>query len=154
MSSGTVNANAYGSGGYAYGSGNYYGTSTTTTPGTFSTQIIPVTVQRNQYDALFLRKTKPGTILGILAKPLPTDIRQQLERNTGIVAWVIKTGSPAFNANILEGDVILKMNGEDVLSVADFTDKYTKHAGQNVELDLWRNGQFKTNFVQLNNKPI
>jgi len=28
-------------------------------------------------------------------------------------------GSPAFNANILEGDVILKINGLDVLSDAD-----------------------------------
>ena len=45
-SSGTVNANVYGSGGgYAYGTGNYSGSSTTTSPGTFSTQVVPVTVQ-------------------------------------------------------------------------------------------------------------
>jgi hypothetical protein len=52
-SSGTVNANAWGSGGYAYGTGNYYGSSTTTSPGTFNTQYIPVTVQRYQYEAGF-----------------------------------------------------------------------------------------------------
>src|SRR2546426_2921083 len=41
-------ANAYGSGGYAYGSGTYSGYSTTSTPGTYSTQYIPY--QRQVFD--------------------------------------------------------------------------------------------------------
>jgi hypothetical protein len=152
-SSGTVNANAWGSGGYAYGTGNYYGTSTTTSPGTFSTQMIPVTVHRYQYEAGFFRRM-PSTILGVLPQPLPSEIRQQLERNTGVFAWVVRNGSPAFNANILEGDVILKINGEDVMSDTDLMAKNFKFAGQKVDVDIWRNGQFKTISVQLNNKPL
>lgn len=151
-SSGTVNANAWGNGGYAYGTGNYYGNSTTTSPGTFSTQVVPVTIQRYQYEAGFFRKLKPS-ILGILPQPLPSEIRQQLERNTGVVVGIVMNDSPAFNANILEGDVILKMNDEDVTSVTDLFEKNKKFAGQTVEIELWRNGQFKTNSVQLNNKP-
>jgi hypothetical protein len=151
-SSGTVNANAWGSGGYAYGTGNYYGNSTTTSPGTFSTQVVPVTVQRYQYEAGFFRKTK-SSIFGVVPQPLPPEIRQQLERNTGVVAWVVRTDSPAFNANILEGDVILKVNGEDVLSAKTFAEKNVELAGQKVEVEIWRNGQLKTFFVQFNNKP-
>jgi hypothetical protein len=151
-SSGTVNANAYGSGGYAYGTGNYYGNSTTTSPGTFSTQMVPVTVQRYQYDAAFFRKMPP-TILGVIPQPLPPELRQQLERNTGVFAWVVRNDSPAFNANILEGDVILKMNGEDVTSVTDYVQKYIKMAGQKIDIEIWRDGQLKTISVQLNNKP-
>jgi hypothetical protein len=151
-SSGTVNANAWGSGGDAYGTGNYYGTSTTTSPGTYSTQVIPVTVHRYQYEAGFFRRMPP-TILGVLPQPLPSEIRQQLERNTGVCAWVVRNGSPAFNANILEGDVILKMNGEDVMSDAGLMEKNMKFAGQKVEVEIWRNGQFKTISVQLNNGP-
>ena len=151
-SSGTVNANAWGSGGYAYGTGNYYGSSTTTSPGTFSTQVIPVTVHRYQYEAGFFRRMPP-TILGVLSQPLPPEIRQQLERNTGVFAWVVRSGSPAFNANILEGDVVLKMNGEDVMSDADLMEKNMKFASQRVDVEIWRNGQFKTIPVQLNNKP-
>jgi len=117
-SSGTVNATAWGGGGYAYGTGNYFGTSTTTTPGTFSTQVIPLTVHRYEYEAGFFRRKKPP-ILGVLPQPLPPEIRQKLERNTGAFIWVVMAGSPAFNANILEGDVILKINGLDVLSDAD-----------------------------------
>ena len=151
-SSGTVNANAYGSGGYAYGTGNYYGSSTTTSPGTFSTQVIPVTVHRYQYEAGFFRKAKPP-ILGAWPQPLPSEVRQRLERNTGVFAWVVIAGSPAFGANILDGDVILKMNGEDVASVEDYGEKLTRLAGQKVDVEIWRNEQFKTIAVQLNSKP-
>jgi hypothetical protein len=151
-SSGTANANAWGSGGYAYGTGNYYGTSTTTSPGTFSTQMVPVTVHRYQYQAGFFRKVRPA-IFGVLPQPLPSELRQQLQRNTGVVAWVIRNDSPAFSANILEGDVILKVNGEDVLSVEDLVKKNMTFAGQKIDVDIWRNGQFKTISVQLNNKP-
>jgi len=151
-SAGTVNANAWGSGGYAYGTGNYFGTSTTTTPGTFSTQVIPVTVHRYQYEAGFFRKGKPP-ILGVWSQPLPPELRHRLERNTGVIAWVVIAGSPAFAVNILEGDVLVKINGEDVVSVEDYGEKLTKYAGQKVDLEIWRNEQFKTISVQLNNKP-
>ena len=134
-SSGTVNANAWGSGGYAYGTGNYYGTSTTTSPGTFSTQMIPVTVHRYQYEAGVFQENAVH-ILGVLPQPLPSEIRQQLERNTGVFAWVVRNGSPAFNANILEGDVILKINGEDVMSETDLMAKNFKFAGQKVQWDI------------------
>lgn len=151
-SSGTVNANAWGSGGYASGTGNYFGTSTTTTPGTFSTQVIPVTVHRYQYEAGFYRKTKPA-LLGVCAQPLPPELRKRLERNTGVIAWVVVAGSPAFAANILEGDVLLRINGVDFVSVEDFVEKVTGFAGQKVELEIWRNEQFRAFSVQLNNKP-
>lgn len=151
-SSGTVNANAWGSGGYAHGTGNYYGTSTTTSPGTFSTQIVPITVQRYQYQAGFFRKLKP-TIFGVIPEPLPLEIRLQLERNTGVFVWVVENNSPAFDANILEGDVILQVNGEDVTSVEDLLKKNKKLAGQKVDIEIWRNEQLKTISVQLNNAP-
>lgn len=152
-SSGTVNGNAWGNGGYAYGSGNYYGSSTTTTPGTFSTQIVPITVQRYQYEAGFFRKIKPP-VLGIIPTPLPLEIRQQLERNTGVYVWIVRNDSPAFDANILEGDVILNVNGADVTSVSDFIHQMSLFAGQKVDLGIWRNGQLKTISVQLNNMPL
>jgi membrane-associated protease RseP (regulator of RpoE activity) len=151
-SSGTVNANAYGSGGYAYGTGNYSGSSTTTSPGTFTTEMIPVTVHHYQYDAGFYRKKGP-MILGVGPRPLPQELRQRLERNTGVLVWVVRNDSPAFNANILEGDVILQMNGEEISSVADYVQKSIEMPGQKIDIEIWRNGQSKKIPVQLNNKP-
>ena len=93
------------------------------------------------------------TILGVLPKPLPDEIRKQLERNTGVYVWVVRTDSPAFYSNILEGDVILKMNGDDVTSVENYVNKYMRLAGQKVDMEIWRNGQYKTISVQLNKRP-
>ena len=152
-SSGTVNANAWGSGGYAYGTGNYYGSSTTTSPGTFDTQMIQTTVQRYQYDVGFFRKAKGPPISGIIPQPLTPEMRDKLQQNTGLVVWVIKYDSPAFKANILEGDLLLKVNGDDVLSVADFMQKMIKYAGHKVVFELWRKGEIKSISVQLNEMP-
>ena len=117
-------------------------THTTTTKGT---------VQRYQYGAEFFRRMPP-VIFGVMVLPLPNEIRQQLEKNTGAFVYVVVNDSPAFNADILEGDVILKMNGENVESVSDFVEKYRRLVGQKVDLEIWRDGQFRTNYVQLNNK--
>ena len=148
-SSGTVNANAYGSGGYAYGSGNYYGSSTTTTPGTYSTQYVPVTVHRYEYHASFWR-IGPKPKLGIQMTDLPSEMRTRLERNTGALIVVVMNESPAFRANIIEGDVLLKINGEDILSSTDGPEKITALAGQQVKLQIWRNGTVKEVSTQLN----
>lgn len=148
-SSGAVSANAYGSGGYAYGTGNYYGSSTTTTPGTFNTQFVPVTIHRYQYEAAFWRLAKPGR-LGLRMGPLPPEMRVQLERNTGVQVLTVINDSPAFRANILEGDVILKLNTFDVGSVADGQEILRALAGQKVTVQILRHGQMKEIAVQLN----
>jgi serine protease Do len=151
-SSGTLNANAYGNGGYAYGTGNYYGNSTTTSSGTYSTEMIPITIQRYQYDVGYFRKGKTP-VLGIVPKELPDEIRQQLQRNNGVYVWVVRNDTPAFYANILEGDVILKLNGENVESIKDFSEKLLPVVGKKVDLEIWRSGETKTISVQLNDKP-
>ncbi len=151
-SSGTVNANAWGNGGYAYGTGNYHGSSTTTTPGTYSTEMVPVTAQLYQYETAFFRKAKPP-ILGVLTHPLSGEIRAKLQRNAGVFVWIVINKSPAFNANILEGDIILKMNGEEVPTVDDFSNKIAQLAGQKVNLEIVRNGETKNISVQFNNFP-
>jgi hypothetical protein len=113
---------------------------------------LPITVRLYQYQAGFFRKGPPG-ILGVMYRPIPSEIRQKLARNTGVFVHIVRTGSPASDAKILEGDVILKMNGEDVTSEADLGEKLNKLAGQKVDLEIWRDGQSKTISVQLNNKP-
>lgn len=147
-SSGTMNANAYGSGGFAYGTGNYYGSSTTTTPGTFSTQVVPVTMSRYQYEAIFWRKRKPP-ILGVQTIPLTDEVRKKLERNTGVLVSGLYDDSPAFRANLLEGDAILSFAGEDIILPTDLGDKISLHRGQKVDIEIWRNGELKTISVQL-----
>jgi len=144
-SSGT--ANAYGTGGYAYG--NYQGTSTTYVPGTSSTQMIPYTVQR--YDFLATYWARVSKIrLGVVYLNLPTEMRQRLQRNTGVVADLIMKGSPAFISNILVGDVILKVNDDEVIDSNGFGGLLNRYAGKQVILTIIRGSEQKTISLRLN----
>jgi hypothetical protein len=68
--SGTINANAYGSGGYASGFGTYSGSATTTSSGTFNTQYVPYQYNTYQTGAGFYQRMKPG-VFGARLQPIP-----------------------------------------------------------------------------------
>ena len=144
--SGTVNA--YGSGGYT--TGNYSGQGTITTPGGTTTYGIPYSVSRNDVVATFWVHQDASKIrLGVTYGPLPDAIRSRLQRNTGVIAVAIVRGTPAFNANILRDDIILKIGGEDVIDPKGFSDQLTKFAGQKVDIELIRGDAPKTLTVTL-----
>jgi hypothetical protein len=151
-SSGNVNANAYGSGGYAHGTATYSGTSDTTTSGTYSTTVVPVTVHRYQYGATFWRKSKPST-LGVLFVNLPDELRKNLQRNTGVLVMLVIDDSPAFKANILPGDVITEMSGIAIESQKDFMAKIPQFEGKKCDLLILRNGKPITISVQMGTRP-
>lgn len=52
----SASGSAYGSGGYAYGSARGQGTSYITTPGYTTTQYVPITTERYDHIAVFLRR--------------------------------------------------------------------------------------------------
>jgi hypothetical protein len=141
--SGTV----YGNG----GSATYSGTGTVTTPGGYSTYAIPYSVDRNTFYASYWAKRDPNKVhLGLYYRPLTDDIRHILERNTGVQVAVVIRGTPAFNANILEGDVLLKLNGKDITDVQSLNTDVQQMAGQRVTFDLLRGDQPRTIAVTLN----
>jgi len=59
------------------------------------------------------------------------------------------SGTPAFNANVLRGDIILKISGEDVIDVPSFQKQIERMAGQTVSLDILRGDTPKTILVPL-----
>jgi membrane-associated protease RseP (regulator of RpoE activity) len=145
---GTETANAYGSGGYAYGSGTYSGYSTTTTPGTFSTQYVPYSRQVFDQGAVFWRRMKPG-ILGAAVAPIPEAMRSTLQRNTGVLVNIVVLDSPAFRANILEGDVIIQIANKPVETIQQFSDLLPLYAGQKIPVKVIRGNQTLDIDVQL-----
>lgn len=146
--SGHVNATAYGSGGFAQGSANYSGTSTTTSPGTMQTNYVPYNVQRNTYGAVFFRKYR--SVFGAFSEPLSTVQRQQLGRNSGLVITAVSDESPAFAANILPSDILLEIDGQPVLSESWLNQELEKKAGRTVNFSVWRQGETKKIEVALN----
>jgi hypothetical protein len=138
----------YGTGGY----GNYYGTSTTTIPGGYSTTYIPYSVNRYDYGATFWARIKPP-IFGARIKELPDEIRRQIESNRGVLVDIVIKGSPAYRADILNGDVITRINDESVNGPEHLLSFLSSHAGEEVTLEVYRSGQKRLISLRLAERP-
>jgi len=149
-SSGTATASAYGSnGGAVYGSGQYNGSSTTTTPGTFTTSEVPVTVRRYDYAAIFWRRGRPP-VLGVSAINLPDNIRMALKRNTGALISVVLDDSPAFRANLIPGDILIKIDETSIDSALQLSGCLPSFAGKDCVLTVLREGKETNIPVKMN----
>lgn len=136
-------ATAYGRGGpvTAYGSG------TSTTYGT-TTNYIPLTVHRSDYGAVYFIKQKFG--LGAFFRDLNDSERQELQTNRGAVARLIVDGTPAFNADLLVGDVFTAIDGVPISSSQTLSELLRERNGKSVVISLLRRGQKIEKTLQLN----
>jgi hypothetical protein len=131
------------------GGSPYWGSSTTSTPGTYQTQFIPY--QRRVYiqGATFWRRLKPGRC-GAQFVPLTEELRAKLHRNTGVLVAAVVEGGPAFRAEVLRGDVITQVADRPASTVQDVMDAIAALAGEKVRLNIIRDGQPLSLDVQLN----
>lgn len=141
QSQGTV----YGSG----GSASYTGTSTTTVPGGYSVYNIPYSVARFDQMATFWVRGKPP-VLGVYVRDLTPEERAQLQRNRGVVVTAVIKQSPAFKADVLHNDVLLRIGSDDIDDVSGFMAVVPRYAGEEVDLVFLRSGESRTVRVRLN----
>lgn len=130
----TGSATAYGS----LGSATAYGSGRSTTYGS-QTMLVPYTTNYWTYSAVFLALAPPPK-LGIVARPVPDDVRQRLGTNAGVLVWEVVEGSPAHTADILPGDILLSIADDRVDSFDRFYALIDKHQGTTVPLVLDRKG--------------
>lgn len=131
-SSGTVNT--YGAGGSAFG--NYNGTSTTY--GT-QTTYIPYSVDRYDQAAVFFAPLERKG-LGVMLHDLTPEQKRQIGSNKGASIASIRKGSPAFNADIIPGDILIMLNGLAVDDVASASAMLVGARGTTVDISLQRDG--------------
>jgi hypothetical protein len=122
----TTYVNGYGSG------GSFSGTATTYTPGTYSTQVVPVTVTRMDYSAIFLRRriTKPA--LGVSVREMTATEASALGTNSAVAIELVIRSTPAFEADVLEGDFLLEIDGTKVPDVRSFLEIIASKRGQTI----------------------
>ncbi len=136
-------ATAYGPGGPV----TAYGTGTTTTYGS-TTEYVPLTVHRTDYGAVFFVKQRFG--LGIFTRDLSDDERQEFQSNKGATVRLVVDGTPAFDADILVGDVIMAVDGRNISSAKALSELLRESAGRLIALSIVRRGQRIEKSVQLN----
>ncbi len=91
--------------------GGYSGTSTT-----YGSTVVPYTVNQRRYDqnAVYLVKTNQKMRFGIGVADLTPEKRTELGRNTGALIDVVIEDTPAFNSNVLAGDILISIDGNNV----------------------------------------
>lgn len=140
----TLSGNVYGSGESAI----YSGTARTTTYGSRTTYI-PYSVNRNDYLATYWIKTKPLTF-GVYIRDLPTEMRLELQSNKGVLVIAVVKGSPAFQADILRGDVIRKIGDIEMYDGETCKKTISGYAGQKVNVVILREGKEIVKEIQFN----
>ena len=136
---------AYGSGG---GYANYYGTAQTTQYGT-KTTYVPYSVDRYNYFATFWAKMKPP-LLGVRVQDLSKEQRSSLGTNKGVQVFAVIKSSPAYSADILNGDILRKISERDVVDAPTFSTLIGEFAGKEVTIEVFRNGKTLKKRVRLN----
>lgn len=116
---------------------NATGNATTTTYGT-QTVMMPYTVQRADFGAIFLIKIQQR--VGIDPAELDDATRKRLQTNSGIRVRLVVEGTSAFEKDVLPDDVVLAIAGESVQSPQQYGALLNKYEGQTVTFRIDRAG--------------
>lgn len=128
--SGTVNA--YGGGGYA--SGIYNGT--TTVYGS-ETTYVPYSIDRyNQRALYFAPLVRKGA--GVIVSKLDDQQKQRAGTNQGVEIVAVRKGSPAFQADMIPGDILLSANGQATYDLEATTRAINSSDGREADYILVR----------------
>lgn len=138
----TGTATAFGAGGTV----TAHGSSTTTVYGT-NTSIIPITVNRSSYGAIFFVKKRQH--LGVVVRDLNDDERRSLQTNKGVVIRVVVDNTPAFDADLLVGDVITSVDDQPVSTESTFSAMFSERKGKTVSIKFIRGTQAMEKSVRI-----
>lgn len=127
-------ANVFGTGGSA--TGTYSGTTTTT--GTRTTYF-PITINRFDKMAIYYAEV-PKKGAGVMTRELNAQEVSQFETRRGFVIRSVRDGSPAYYADVLPGDIVLKINGIAADNAAWDAAMATNLP---IKIELFRNGSMR-----------
>ncbi len=136
--------------GYGSNGSSFYGTANSYSTGTYSTTVVPVTVVRQDYVAVYLKKNWNKPILGINRRPVTAEEARVVGTNNALVVTIVIRRSPAFAADLYEGDCVLEFNGQKVpVDDEEFGELLDKNRGREIELLIYRGGSRLTKKIRL-----
>jgi serine protease Do len=87
---------------------------------------------------------------GAIFLPVPPTVAAQIGRNAGLLIAVVVRGGEAQRAELLEGDVILSVDGQELRDADNhelFNQLMDRHPGRPVAIEIWRKGNTMTKSV-------
>lgn len=117
---------------------------------------VPVKMARNVMEQLIESGKVSRGYIGVNIEEVTEDLAESfgLESNQGALITKVEEGSPAANAGIQRGDIILKVGETEILSVSDLLLSVSQETpGTTVDVVISRNGNEQTKKVTLVERP-
>lgn len=141
----TANASAYGSNGTW---ANAYGNATTTTYGSRTNYVSYNTSIYSQGAQFWIKAIPP--IFGIKVIDLSNEKRREIASNKGVEISIVIKNSPAFDADLMKGDIIKKVDEIELSTAESFYKLLDQIKGQKVKIEGIRDGKPFKKIIQLN----
>ncbi len=124
--------------------GSYSGTTQN-----FTTQQVPIAIDIDHYTqtAIFLARHAKLCAIGIITRKLSNEEKLSLTRNNGVVIGAVVENTPAFQANILPGDVIIAVDDIEIGDsnhLGSVLDRKLALNPKTMDFKILRNGHPKT----------
>ena len=117
---------------------------------------IPSTTAVSVADQLITSGKATHAYMGVGTQSITPELQKQynLSRSSGLLVAEVAQGSPAAAAGLQQGDIIVKVNGQDVTDPAALsTTVRGMKPGDQVQVTIDRNGQEQTVTVTLGDRP-
>ena len=139
------------SGGSAGRSSTDYGDSVRSTSRHWATTLIDKHVNHYDYMVTFWKKADVDKfVLGAFTEPIPRALTHEIGTRHGRQIRAVVGGSPAYDADLWDGDIVLAINGEEVRGASGFSGLLQRHRGEEATLTVWRAGRVADFPVHLN----
>lgn len=131
-------------GGYSYSYSSYTRTNNTKT--------FNKAFNKRRFDHIALYFVENGPFkLGIQMIDIPLDVRKTLKRNRGAFVQYVKNDSPAFYADIVPGDIIIKVNDIDINNRNQLAEVIKDCKSIGTKFKIIRDDKVITKNIRLNN---
>jgi S1-C subfamily serine protease len=117
---------------------------------------IPSVVATQVADEIIQTGKATHAYLGVGTQEVTTDLQQQfgLSRSSGILVAELTANGPAAKAGIQQGDIIIKVDGKDMVHASDLLVAIRdKKPGDTVQITVDRKGATSTISVKLEERP-
>jgi S1-C subfamily serine protease len=114
---------------------------------------MPYNIDRFDQGATYWAKRNYPLVLGVRCKELPSELRQKMGSNKGVLVVVVEKESPAYRADIVNGDIIKKINNTEIYNESTLESAYRLNAEKKVSILLIREGKEIVKEVMLNPIP-
>lgn len=111
---------------------------------------VPITTPNDQSATYWIKIKDSAVRLGVHIIDLTPEARQATGSNKGMLILAVLKNSPAFHADIINGDILRRVGENEIYDLDSYLDALGKYAGTETQVVVWRKGNEIKKSIKLN----